>query len=132
MSDSREVLLKSGAKLVVNMASFKESNALFKAYSSELKDVNVDFHNPYDLTFLTQLVLRGISSDQVRTALDVCMQRCTYNNLKIDDQTFESVKAREDYMPCAIQIAIENIKPFMKGLYALSEVAKDLLGESPA
>lgn len=111
----KEIPLPSGALLKISHTPFSESKALYQALLEELKEVAVD--SKTDLTAMMKNVFcMGFSSKKVEAALSVCLKRCLYNELKIDDQTFEPASAREDYVKVCIEVVEENIRPFLKGL----------------
>lgn len=113
----REVKLPSGAILVLNPAPFADSKALYQAVLKEAKGVafttKVEMGNVYK-----DLFCAGFSSPEIEKCLWVCMPRCTYNKLKITEDTFEPVSAREDFIIVCMEVAKENIHPFVKSLFA--------------
>ena len=117
----RDVKLPSGAVLKVMPASFAESKALYQALLEEAKGVS--FNGKADLgNALKDVLSIAVSSKKIEAALWACMSRCIYNSgagdLKIDQDTFEPVKAREDYTAVCKEVMEENVVPFAKGLYA--------------
>lgn len=114
----REVTLPSGAILKMNLAPFKVSKSLYQAVLEECKDIKLSFDTPLDVNLIKDLFCTGMSSKKIEDALYKCMERCLYNGQKISEETFEDEKAREDYMTVCIEVAKENINPFMKSLYA--------------
>lgn len=117
----RDVTLPSGAVLKVHSASFAESKALYQALMDEVKGVS--FNGKADLgNALKDVLSIAVSSKKIEAALWVCMARCIYNSgagdLKIDQDTFEPVKARGDYTAICKEVMEENVGPFAKGLYA--------------
>ena len=117
----REVKLPSGAILKINLAPFAESKALYQAVLSEGKGIELSIATD-TVTLYKQFFCVGFSSPEIERCLWKCMERCTYNggkgDLKIDEDTFEPVEARDDYMSVCIEVGKENILPFMKSLYA--------------
>lgn len=111
-------MLPSGAKLEITLAPFKDGRALYQAVAEELKGLKLDPNADVDVNLFKDLFCVGIASKKIETALDVCMRRATYNGLKITDDTWESVEARGDYLTACMEIAAENIQPFMKPLFA--------------
>lgn len=120
----REVKLPSGAVLKVNLAPFPESKALYKAVIAEVKGIQLlssaEMANVYK-----DLFCAGMSSDKIEACLMKCLLRCTYNDHQIKDLDllFEPLQAREDYLHVCLEVAIENLLPFGKDLYALFERA---------
>lgn len=120
-----EIELESKAKLVVNLAPFKDAKELYQACLEELKALKLDPQAEIDANFYKDLFCAGLSSKKIDAALKLCMIRCLYNGAKIDDSIFEDEKAREDYLPVIFHVMEANIKPFTK---ALTQQYKAILG----
>lgn len=62
----------------------------------------------------------GFSSKKIEACLWECFKKCTYDggagDLKIDKDTFEPTKARDDYMTVCMKVAEANTRPFVKSL----------------
>lgn len=113
----REVKLPSGAVLKVAPAPFSDAKKLYQALLREFRDVPVS--GKVDVgEFIKNLICAGISSQAVDACLEPCMRRCLYNGAKINDDTFEPIAARDDYMIVIKEVLQENISPFVKSLYA--------------
>lgn len=69
------------------------------------------------LTFIP-LVLAADSSPEVHDALFNCLARCTYNSEKITIDTFNDIKAREDYYDIIAELLTVNIWPFFKRAFS--------------
>jgi hypothetical protein len=113
----REMKLPSGAVLKIKAAPWAEAKALYKAVLKEMREVEIKGKTDV-LEMYKNLFCTGFSSDEIDSCLSVCMKRCTYNDLKIDQDTFEKEEAREDYVTVCVEIAKENVLPFLKSLYA--------------
>lgn len=127
----KELVLPSGAVLKINPAPFADSRNLYQAVMEEFKVLKLDPAAEVDVNFMKDLLCTGLSSKKIELALTKCMQRATYNDLKITDATFEALEARDDYLTVCFEVAKENILPFMKSLYAqfapmLEQVKKSL------
>lgn len=113
----REFKLDSGAILKLQPAPFKDSKALYQALLRELKGVtlsaSVDMASVY-----RDLFCLGFASPDIEACIWKCMERCLLNDLRIDDNTFEPVERRDDYVKVCVEIARENVFPFFKSLYA--------------
>lgn len=119
----REVKLPSGAILKVQPAFFADAKALYQAILDELKSVHVGSHIEM-ASVVKDMCCIAFSSPKVEAALWPCLARCTYNSgtsgdLRIDAKTFEPVAAREDYTQVCMEVAEENIRPFVKSLFAV-------------
>lgn len=117
----KEVTCPSGAVLKITMSPFGTAKALYQAVLKEAR--GVDFSSKTELpTVLKDLFCVAFSSIEIEKHLKECFRRCTYNDgrgdLRIDDSTFESATAREDYFNVCMEVAQENIYPFVKSLYA--------------
>jgi len=113
-----EKIMPSGAVLKITPAPFAEAKALYQAVLEELRGVNLDPNAEIDTNLFKDIFCVGLSSKKIETALAACMKRATYKDLKIDDQTFEPLEARQDYVLVCFEVAKENIAPFAKSLYA--------------
>lgn len=113
-----EKKLPSGAILKITLAPFAEAKALYQACLEELRGLKVDPKEEVDVNLFKDLFCVGLASKKIEAALDVCMKRALYKDLKIDDKTFEDIEARQDYIPACFEVAKENISPFVKSLYA--------------
>jgi len=117
-----EVKLPSGSKLKIQPADFETARALFKAVLSEATKTQVSWKGGVDVNQFKDLFCIGFSSDLIEDRLGACMSTVLYNNgkgdLKIDKDTFQDPKAREDYLPVCWEVAKANISPFLKSLYA--------------
>jgi hypothetical protein len=113
-----EKKLPSGAVLKITIAPFHDAKALYQACLEELKTLKIDPNDEIDVNLFKDLFCSALSSKKIEVALKDCLKRVTYNDLKIDDQTFEPIEARQDYILVCFEVAKENIAPFAKSLYA--------------
>lgn len=112
-----EITLPSGARLKITLAPFLDAKALYQAILEELK--GVPFSTQRELgEVIKDIVCIGFSSPKIEKALNKCFERVTYNDLKIDKDTFEPAEARGDYMSVMIEVTKANIEPFLKSLFA--------------
>jgi hypothetical protein len=119
--DAKEVKMPSGAVLKIWPAPFAEARALYQAVLEEAKALK--FSSQDEMAALYKdLFCIGFSSKKIESCLWACFKKVHYvgekGELKIDQDTFEPVKAREDYIAACMAVAKENIDPFVKGLYA--------------
>lgn len=111
----KEVNLESGSVLKILDTPFAESKALYQAVLEEGKGLNIPSDGNVG-QMLKDFFCIGFSSKKIDAALSVCLKRCLYNDLKIDDKTFEPIAARQDYTKICMSVIEENITPFTKGL----------------
>lgn len=118
---AKEVKLPSGAVLKITPARFEESRALYQAILKEAKGVIIGSKTEMASVY-KDLFCIGFASKEIEACLWECFKRCTYgkgtSDLKIDNDTFEPTEARDDYLTVCMEVAKENIHPFVKSLYA--------------
>ncbi len=120
MADNRkEVKLPSGATLKITIAKFEDARALYQAILDEGKSILIGAKTEMAEVY-KNLFCIGFSSKKIEACLWECFKKCTYNSgagdLKIDESTFEPVSARNDYLSVCMEVAKENINPFVKSL----------------
>lgn len=117
MAIIKEVKLPTGAELKIQLPPFSVSKDLYQSLLREAKGVAIrqdtDMGDLYKNLFCI-----GFSSKEIDAALDKCFEHCLYENLRIDANTFEPEKAREDYIQVCVEVVKANIAPFMKSLYS--------------
>lgn len=113
----KEIALPSGAKLGIGDTPFATSKNLCQVVLEELKIVKInstdDISNLVKDAFCT-----AFSSPKIEIALKPCLERCTYNGVKITEATWEPITARADYLKVCAEVGKHNVDPFLSGLYA--------------
>lgn len=131
----REIKLPSGATLKVQPSPFAISKALYQALLKEAKEVPFDTKMEM-ATLWKNLFCIAFSSPTIEACLQECFKRCTFNggagDIKIDENTFEPVERRDDYMKVCVEVAKENVLPFVKSLYAEYQHISAILETTPA
>jgi len=84
----------------------------------EGKQLKVDAKDELNVNFVKDIFCTLFSSDNIEQAVWACMDRAIYKGLKIDKDTFNSAENRVDYMAICKEVAMFNIAPFTKSLYA--------------
>lgn len=113
-----EQILPSGANLKITLGTFSESKNLYQVMLEEAKSLSISENDEIDVNLFKNIFCLGLSSKKIEQALKPCLARCLYNNFKIDENTFEPVEARQDYIKACFYVAKENMLPFGRGLYA--------------
>ncbi len=126
------MILKSGKELVITLAPFAASKALWQAVLEEAKGLNIQDDTDLGVALIKDLFCVGFSSKKIEAALDECLKRATYAGLKIDADTFEKEEARADYIEVCYEVAKANLLPFTKSLYAQFSPMLEKLKNSPA
>lgn len=120
--------LPSGATLEITLAPFSDANDLRRIVASELKNVKIS--SELELTepnFIKELFCTGMASKEIEASIWNLLKRCTYNGLKIIEDTFEPIEARGDYLSICSHVAIENLRPFANGLLSqFKDIFKNL------
>lgn len=124
--ENSEVRLPSGASLKITLSPFAVSRELYQVFLQEARGINVDLEKEMDANFFKEILIVGMSSKRFEKALDECMKKCTYDDRKIDQDTFEKSDARGDYLIACFEVAKANILPFTK---SLSVLLSTLVGE---
>lgn len=127
----KEVQLPSGNVLMVDAAPFKDARRLYQAIGGEFLQVNLFDKDDWSNT-VKNVLCAGASSLAIEKALEPCLKRCTYNGLKITEETFEPVAAREDYFDICVEVTKENVGPFTKSLFAQFKLLMGLTSKFPA
>ena len=115
--------LPSGAYLDVTPLSYAQAWEVAQTVIREVEKINVDLKGVDFDNFLATDVLafKGpvcvlLGSPTIQHAIKNCFVRCCYNQVKIDDHTFEPVEKRGDYLFCAFYALKENVYPFFGSL----------------
>lgn len=113
-----EITTKSGAKVVINPASFEAAQNLWNAVQRATAEahLSMDFINQPESLF--NLVLRIDSAPDFKAALWPCLIRCTRADRKIEKSTFEDQEARKEYYEIVTPCVEENIGPFVESLFS--------------
>ena len=94
--------------------------------SSSVMDMDLD------LNFFKGFAGRMLYNKEINNLMWRCMVRCSIDDVAINRDTFEDVSLREDYIEICAYVILENLSPFLKGLYAkLGGVSKRLFSMSP-
>lgn len=115
----KEIKLSSGAVLKISLIPFAEAKELFQVIMEEFKTLKIETKTELDVNFFKDIFSTGFSSKKIDKALGVCLRRCTYNDLRVDDNLFEDINAREDYLAIILEVIKEVLSPFLKNLTAL-------------
>lgn len=124
-----EKQLPSGAMLRISLAPFKDAKHLYQVFLQELRSVSPE--KDVNLSLMKDALCLLFSSESFDAAMKPCLQRCLYNNVKIDESLFEKEEAREDFMMLNVEVAYANLRPFMKHLALVSKAILEKLGASP-
>ena len=113
----QDFTLPSGAKFHVSVVPFQDAKALTKALMKSAAGIQLAA-NPMemDVSVIKDALISAATSDDVESALFRCLERCTYNSLKVTpdlfDQPHSAEDARKDYFAMAGKVIEVNCLPF--------------------
>jgi hypothetical protein len=110
----------SGAEVQINVAPWKDAKNLKKTIEREVGSVE-GLSLDSDPGIFMAAMLKVDSSDMVDAALWPCLVRCTYNNEKITESTFDKPEARRDYYDIVSACVKENLRPLVESLFSQLE-----------
>lgn len=120
----KEYKAPSGAKVVINPSSWKNSIALKNAIAKELAKSDIDLDGKDIMSFKDKDFINAVvepillidSSEEVYNRIFDCLGHCTYNGEKINEYIFDDEEARGDYYSIIFECIKANLAPFFKGL----------------
>jgi hypothetical protein len=125
---SIKITLPSGSKLEITPLPYLKAWGVSQDVLKEIKKLEldistlktIDFQNlmAVDALTFTGPLCEILASERILEAAKTCMERCTYNGLKIDSDTFEKIEARQDFLPVVFSVLKENISPFFANLFS--------------
>ena len=124
MDNMKEIKGNNNSVIKIGVAPWQDAVRLKNAVSRDLAKVGIDLDGITLKTEINAALIQKLikpfmtidSSEEFNTAVFKCMTRCTYNDDRITEQTFENVEAREDYYLIMLQVLTVNLAPFFKGL----------------
>lgn len=114
-----DVDLPSGAKLKITVAPFPKALALNKALIRCAKGLpmQADFLQ-MDMGVLKDALVEAATSNEVEDILFQCLERTTYNGVRVTRDLFDDLKIgeaiRKDYYPMAWEVIRANCGPFFE------------------
>ncbi len=118
--------LGSGAILEMTIASFEDGKKLLKAVTKEVKGIEIT-KGQDAINVIKNMVASVILSDEIDSALKPCLDRSTYNNKRITQETFEDEIARGDYLMVLKEVLEYNLTPFFSNLLSmLKDIEKQM------
>lgn len=114
----QKLIGKSGKEIVINPAPWKDAKELKRAIEAAAATVKIPTKiSADDISGLLNIALLVDSSKEVESALWPCLIRCTRNNMKITEETFDDTEARKDYYEIIAACVKENFGPFAADLF---------------
>jgi hypothetical protein len=84
----------------------------------------IDFGKEFlaqDLVKFKRPLTQILANHELEKAGKQCLKKCTYDGLKIDDRTWNSIEARKDYLFALFFSLKENCGPFLDGAFSNSK-----------
>lgn len=122
--------------LEIELGTFREARNLQDAILNELKINRIDIKTELDVNFIKSALFGVVSNKDVEASLWPLLSRCLLNRERITEDLFDKdVDSRGYFFEVCYHVALENMKPFMKDLFAkyehlLSEIIPSLNTES--
>lgn len=118
-----EKKLPSGATLKISPAPYADALEFTQVILRELRGVSLDGNVQNDaVNQIKNTLFTVYSSPVIMQAGWKCMSRAIYNNgkgdFKIVEDTFEPAECREDFFAAFFEVALVNVTPFLKSLFA--------------
>ena len=125
---SIKIILSSGAKLEITPLPYLKAWIVSQIVVKEIEKIGLDTKELKSIDFKNLMAVDALNfknplcailgSEPIIEAAKTCMERCTYNSLRIDDDTFERIEARQDFLPVVFSVLKENISPFFANLFS--------------
>ncbi len=117
--DEAKFKLPSGSELGAVLAPFEDGQRLFEVVMEHAKALNIDESREIDHQFYKDIASVALSSKEMRDAILTCAKRSKIGGARFTMDHFENKKTRMDYVPCLTYVAMVNLEPFSKGLFAM-------------
>lgn len=126
MPATRKHKLPSGAELSITTATFERALELFKAYSEELGKLKFS-EDMSTLALEKNMFATLIDSNRIENALKECMKSVRIDGLEVTQEYFKDPERWADYVEVCLEVARDNVNPFMKNLSVRFPVAAEIL-----
>ena len=120
-----EQKLPSGAILDITVLDFEKAFAVFQVVSRQIglldfDAAKIDFQNfkATDLLEFKKPLTQALSNSDFSKVGNQCLEKCTYNGLKVTAQTWNDLKARNDYLFAVFYALKENCYPYIEGAFS--------------
>lgn len=121
----------SNAKVVLNAASFRDAFSLKATIIKALKEsgIKVSLDSFETMDGLMSIWMALDSSEELFNMIMKCLQKSTYNGVRITEETFEDEKARGDMYEIFIECIKINILPFYTPLLSRLKIELPTIGD---
>jgi hypothetical protein len=117
--EMKEITLPSGKKAKITPSSFADSKAVYQALIKELRNIEINPKDEVNVNFIKGLFCSLITSDEIEATVLKCAERVEYAGERVvNTDIFDSEDGKMDYFPLMREVAMVNIAPFTKSLFA--------------
>ena len=126
---TEKITLPSGAILDITLMPFETAWEVSQMVTKEIEKLAIDpsvMHmfsrdEKTDVNLSEIFNLKGpicsiLANPVLVDAAKICFFKCTYNDVRIDKNTFEKVECRSDFIPAIYFVLKENLSPFFGSL----------------
>ena len=126
----KKLTLPSGRILEVGLSPWETGENLYQTIAGELLKMVSSAHQELDESFILKIGLLVVSSKEVKRDIWACTPKCLIDGERLTRDHFEDEAHRDDYLLAMKEIAMVNIMPFMKSLYAQYAPILEMLKKS--
>lgn len=113
-----EFVSKSGAQVMIGLAPWKDAKELKNVIvSASVPLEKISFTEKSLDDFLSKFIVIIDSAPVFQAAIWPCLIRCTRNQQKIEQSTFDSIEARADYYEIVEACVKENLRPLLEKIF---------------
>lgn len=123
--------LPSGAELEVTLLDFEPAFEISQTVTKFLGLLDVDLKalevekwksiNDIDVNAIKRPLAQILSNSDLTKAANKCLAKCLYNNVRINEKTWNAPEARKDYYHAMFYALKDNIYPFFEGVFSSSQ-----------
>lgn len=124
-------ILPSGAELEVTLLDFEPAFEISQAVTRFVGLLDVDLKSlevekwktvsDIDVNAIKRPLSQILSNSDLTKAANKCLVKCTYNNQRISEKTWNAPEARKDYFHAMFYALKDNIYPFFEGVFSSSK-----------
>lgn len=122
-----ECKLPSGATLDITVLDYEKAFEVFQITMRQLGLIDIDlskmdFANfaAADIMEFKRPLAQILSNADLVKMGNKCLEKCTYDGIKVTTKTWEAPEARKDYLFALFYALKENCYPFVEGVFSSS------------
>jgi hypothetical protein len=117
--------LPSGVMLDITLLDYEKAFAVFQTTVRQIGILDVDLSKidlekfaALDVMEFKRPLTQILSNSDLVKAGNQCLEKCTYDGIKVTTKTWESPEARKDYLFAIFYALKENCYPFVEGVFS--------------